>query len=126
MSEDFGDDDLVDPVAAVGRHDGEQFGKTGADTGAEQRRSAALACVFEFVPAVAEVVSGDEGGGRNDIHTGLEDADEFVDVDPHRVVDHGVGLEREQRVDVIGGLHAQWLDTGQFAGVRPVLSFDHA
>ena len=50
----------------------------------------------------------------------------LVDVDPHRVVDHGVGLQREQRVDVIGGLDAQWLDACQFAGVAAGLSFDHA
>jgi hypothetical protein len=35
-----------------------------------------------------------------------QDADQLVDVDPHRVVDDDVGFEREQRVDVVGGLDA--------------------
>ena len=38
--------------------------------------------------------------------TRRQDADQLVDVDPHRVVDDDVGFEREQRVDVVGGLDA--------------------
>ncbi len=42
-------------------------------------------------------------GGGHDVHARRQDAHQLVDVDPHRVVDDAVGLQREQRVDVVGG-----------------------
>ena len=64
-----------------------------------------------------EVVPGDERRGRHDVHARRQDAHEFVDVDPHRVVDDAVRFQREQRVDVVGGRDAQRLDAAQFADV---------
>jgi len=55
------------------------------------------------VAAVAEVAPGDEGRGRDHVDAGGQDADQLVDVEPHRVVDHAVRFQGEQRVDVIGG-----------------------
>ena len=60
---------------------------------------------------------GDERRGGDDVDPRLEDANKFVDVDPHRVIDDDVGLQGEQRVDVIGGLDAQRRDAGEFADV---------
>ena len=43
--------------------------------------------------------------------------DQLVDVDPHRVVDHAVRFEGEQRVDVVGGGDPERSDAHQVAGV---------
>ena len=40
----------------------------------------------------AEAAAVDERGGADDVDAGLEDADQLVDVLPHRVVDDAVGL----------------------------------
>ena len=48
---------------------------------------------------------------------GRQDAHQLADVEPHRVVDHAVGLQVEQRVDVVGGGHAQRLDATQLTDV---------
>ena len=56
------------------------------------------------------VVPGDERRRRD---AGFQDAHQFVDVDPHRVVDDDVRLQRQQRVDVVGGGDAERLDTAE-------------
>jgi len=76
-----------------------------------------LACVFDAVAALAEVVPGDEGRGRHDVHARLENAGQLVDVDPHRLVGHDVWLQREQRVYVIGGCYPERFDACQLADV---------
>lgn len=113
----LGDGDLVDAVARRRRHDRQQLGEARADAGAEQRRAAALTRLDQPGPAVAEVVAGDERRARHHVHPGLQDAHQFVDVDPHRVVHHRIGFQREQCVDVVGGVDAERLDPGQFADV---------
>ena len=69
------------------------------------------------VAALAQVVSGDEGRRGHHVDARGQDADQLVDVDPHRVVDHAVGFQGEQRVDVVGGRNAQRRDPDEFAGV---------
>ena len=54
---------------------------------------------------------------RDDVDARLEDADELVDRRPHRVVDDAVGLQREQRVDVVGGGDADRVDADELADV---------
>ena len=76
-----------------------------------------LARVDDPVAAVTLVVAGDERRRRHDVHARRQDAHQLVDVDPHRVVDDAVGLQREQRVDVVGGGHAERLDAAQLADV---------
>ena len=85
------------------RDDRQQVGEPGTDTGTEHRRAALLARLFDPVATVAEVVAGDERRGRDDVHPRRQDFHQFVDVDPHRVVDDAVGFQRQQRVDVVGG-----------------------
>ena len=113
----FGDDDLVDAVAGRRRDDGQQLGESGADAGTEHRRAALLARLFDAVAPFAQVAAGDERRGRHHVHPRGKDAHQFVDVDPHRVVDDAVGLQRQQRVDVVGGFDAEWFDADQLADV---------
>ena len=112
------DGDLVDAVADARRDDGQLVDVARADAGAEHGRAALLAGLGDPVAAVALVVAGDERRRRDDVHARRQDADEFVDVDPHRVVDDDVGLQGQQRVDVVGGRDAQRLDAAQFADVE--------
>ena len=81
----------------------EQLGEAGVDAGAEHRRAAALARVDDAIAIGAEAAAVDERGRADDVDARFEDAHELVDVRPHRVVDDAVGLQREQRVDVVGG-----------------------
>ena len=106
--------------------DGQQLGEARADPGAEHRRAAALARLDDPVAAGAQVVSGDERRGGHDVDARRQDAHQLVDVEPHRVVDDAVGLQRQQRVDVVGGGDAERVDSAQLADVDPALSFDQA
>ena len=83
--------------------------------------AAALARRDDAVATVAERVAGDERGGRHDVDARLEDAHHLVDVGPLGVVDDAVGLEREQRVDVVGGEDPERLDPAQLTHVAPDL-----
>ena len=91
--------------------------KPGLTAGPEDRRAALLAGLEDPVAAVAQVVPGDERRRRHHVDARGQDADQLVDVDPHRVVDHAVRFQREQRVDVIGGDDTQRCDAAQLAGV---------
>ena len=73
--------------------------------------------VDDAVAVGAEAPPVDERRGADDVDAGLEDADELVDVRPHRVVDDAVGPQREQRVDVVGGGDADRVDAAQLADV---------
>ena len=73
------------------------------------------------VAPLAERVAGDERRGRHDVDPGLEDPHHVVDVGPLRVVDDAVGLQREQRVDVVGGEDPERFDAAQLADVTPDL-----
>ena len=98
-------------------HDGQLVDVAGADPGAEHRRAAPRARLGDLVAAVALVVAGDERRRRDDVDARRQDADELVDVDPHRVVDDDVGLQGQQGVDVVGGGDAERFDAAQFADV---------
>ncbi len=111
------DGDLVDPVTHHRRHDGQQLGEARTHAGPEHRRTALLAGLEDAVAAGAQVVPGDERRRRHHIHACGKDPDQLVDVDPHRVVDHAVGFEGQQFLDVVGGGHPEWLDADQFAGI---------
>ena len=65
--------------------------------------------------------AGDERRGGDDVDARLEDADQLVDVEPHRVVDDAVGLQREQRVDVVRRRDPDRLDAAELADVVPDL-----
>lgn len=65
----------------------------------------------------------DEGSRRHDVGAGLEDADHLVHVEPHRVVDDAIGLEGQQRVDVIRGREPDRRESAQFADVLARLVF---
>ena len=71
----------------------------------------------DAVPAGTLVVSGDERRRRNHVDARRQDAHQLVDVDPHRVVDHAIRLQREQRVDVIGGGDTERFDAAQLADI---------
>ena len=62
-------------------------------------------------------MAGDKRCRGDDIHAGRRDADQLVDVVPHRVVDHAVGFERQQRVDVVGRGDAERLDPDELTDV---------
>ena len=111
------DRDLVDPVADGRRHDGQQLGEARADAGSEHRRAAAPARLEDPVAIGAQVVARDERRRRHDVHARRQDAHQLVDVEPHRVVDDAVRLQREQRVDVVGGGDAQRVDAAQLSDV---------
>ena len=111
------DRDLVDAIADRRRHDREQLREAGADAGAEHRRLALPARRFDAVATGTEVLPGDERGRRHDVHPGREDAHELVGVGPHRVVYDAVGLQREQRVDVVRGGDAQRRDAAELARI---------
>ena len=112
------DRDLVDAVAPRCQHHRQQLGPTGVDARAEDRRAAALARLREPPATVPLTVTGDERGGAHEVGAGLEDARHLVDVHPHRVVDHAVRLQREQRVDVVGGGDADRVESAELAHVR--------
>ncbi len=111
------DRDLVDAVADARGEDADEVDKAGADTAAEHRRTTARARVDDALTIVAQRVAIDERGGADDVHTGLEDADELVDVGPHRVVDDAVGPEREEGVDVVRRGDTDGIDPAQLADV---------
>ena len=99
----------------------EQLGEARVDAGAEHRGTAPLAGAHETVAVGTEAPAVDERGGADHVDAGFEDADELVDVLPHRVVDDAVGPEREQRVDVVGRGDAHGVDPAQLADVAPDL-----
>ena len=59
----------------------------------------------------------DELGRGDDVDAGAENADQYVDVGEHRVVDDAVRLQGQQRVGVVGGCHAQRFDAAELADV---------
>ncbi len=67
--------------------------------------------------SVAEPVAGDELGCGDDVDARFQNANQMVDVGEHLVVDHAVGFESDQRVDVVGRKHAECVDTAEFAHV---------
>ena len=79
--------------------------------------AALLAGLQQSVATFAQVVSGDEGRRGHHVDARGQDVDQLVDVEPHRVVDHAVGFQGEQRVHVVGGRNAQRRDPDEFAGV---------
>jgi hypothetical protein len=79
--------------------------------------AALLAGVEDPVAAVAQVSPGDERRRGHHVDAGRQDADQLVDVDPHRVVDNAIRLECKQGFDVVGGGDAQWRNADQLAGV---------
>ena len=105
----------------LARGDADELDEAGADAGAEHRRATPLAGVDDAVAIGAEAAAVDERRGADDVDAGLEDADELVDVGPHRVVDDAVGLQGEQRVDVVGRGDADRVDAAQLADVAPDL-----
>ena len=111
------DCDLVDPVAGHGGNDGQQLGEAGADARAEHGRAAELAGLDDAVAIGAQVVPGDERGGRHHVHARRQDAHQLVDVHPHRGVDDAVRFQRQQRVDVARGCQAQLVDAAQLAHI---------
>ena len=60
---------------------------------------------------------GDERRRGHHVDARRQNADQLVDVDPHRVVDNAIRLQREQGVDVVGGGDPQRRDADQLAGV---------
>ena len=70
---------------------------------------------------LAVAVPGEHVHRRDDVRARLEDALEVVEVRPVGHVRDAVGLEREQRVDVVGGRDAERLDAAQLADVAPDL-----
>ena len=111
------DRDLVDPIADAGEHDAQQLGPPRADPRAEERRAASLARLDQSLAIRAQPPAVDERRRGDDVDTGFEDPHELVDRRPHRVVDDAVGAQREQRVDVVGGGHAQRIQATQLTDV---------
>ena len=107
----------VDPIADAGGHDPEQVGKTGVHARAEDGAASARTGLDDARPSVAEGVPGDEPCGGDHVDPRLEDPHHVIDVGPLRVVDHAIGFESEQRVDVIGGEHPDGIDPAQFAHI---------
>ena len=66
-----------------------------------------VAGVGDPVPTGPLIVSGDEGGSRDDIHARRQNALQLANVNPHGVVDHAVWFQREQGVDVVRGQYSQ-------------------
>ena len=125
------DQHMVDAVRGVGQGDGDEFDVARADATPEHRAAALRAGVEEpLAPVVGVRPTVDEGRRGDDVGAGLENADHLVHVEPHRVVDDAVGIEGEQRVDVVrgrepnGGKSAQLADV--FAGLvlRPGVATD--
>lgn len=129
--ERFDDADPVDPVGDARGDDREQLDEAGGvDAAAEDRGVTAAARLDDAVAPGAEAGAGDELRCGHDIDAGGQDADQFVDVGEHRVVDHAVGPQRQQRVDIIGGGDADRCDAAQRADVdtdlvlRPCVAAD--
>ena len=113
--------DLVDAIADAGYDDSQQLGETRIDAGAQKRGSAAFTRCGQAIAVGTEAFAVDEGSGGDDVDAGSEDADEFVDRGPHRVVDHTIGIEREELVHVAGRCDADGVDAAEFACVSPLL-----
>ena len=111
------DRDLVDPIADAGDHDAEQLGEPGIDPRAEERRAASLARLDQSLAIRAQPPAVDERRRGDDVDAGFEDPHELVDRRPHGVVDDAVRAQREQRVDVVGGGHAQRIQAAQLTDV---------
>ena len=69
----------------------------------------------DAIAVLTQLVSGNEFRCGHHVDAGIENANQFVDVGEHRVVDDAVRLERKQCVDIIGGLHPQGLDATELA-----------
>ena len=113
--------DRVDAVADARGEDGERVDEARIDAAAEHRAPTASARVFDRVSTVTERVTGDERRGRHDVDARFEDAHHLVDIGPLGVVHDAVGLERQQRVDVVGGEDAERLDPAELTDVAPDL-----
>src|SRR5208337_142468 len=68
-----------------------------------------------------EEVAGDESRGAHHVDARTEDTDQLVDVGEHRVVHHTVRLERQQGLNIVGGLHIEGIDPAQLANIVPDL-----
>ena len=80
-----------------------------------------LASLDDAVTTRTQEVAGDESGRAHHVDARTEDTDQLIDVGEHRVVDHTVRFEREQGLNVIGGLHVQGCDPAQLTSVLPDL-----
>jgi hypothetical protein len=92
-----------------------------ADPRAEERRAASHARLDQSLAIRTEPPAVDERRRGDDVDTGSEDPHELVDRRPHGVVHDAVGAQREQRVDVVGGGHAQRIQAAQLSDVAPDL-----
>ena len=112
------DQHVVDAVRGVGQRDGDELDVARADAAAEHRAAALRAGVEDpLAPVVGVRLAVDEGRRGDDVDAGLEDADHLVHVEPHRVVDDAVGLEGEQRVDVVRGREPDRRQSAQLTDV---------
>ena len=87
---------------ALAKRHGDELDVARAHAAAEHRAAALRAGIEDPLPSVVGIrLAVDEGRRGHDVGAGLEDADHLVHVEPHRVVDDAIGLEGQQRVDVI-------------------------
>ena len=114
----LGHEDAVDAFAHARGHQREQVREARVHAAAEDRRPALLGGSSNArATFLAEPAAGDEARRRDDVDAAREDAFEFVDVRPERVVVHAVGRERQQCVDVVGRGDTERIDSAQFADV---------
>src|SRR3954469_15091109 len=91
---------------------------------AEYRRTTLLASLSDTVQILrALLAAGDPGRAGAYVDAGLQQPGELIDIGPQRVVATGVRLERDQLLNVVGGLYTGGLGpTGKLAGIYPDLA----
>ena len=93
--------DVGDRAREAGDHEREALGDAaGMDAGAVERRAALSARRFDL--ARVDPLRVDPAERRHDVDAGPQDPDQDLRIRHQRAVDHAVGTEREQRVDVAG------------------------
>ena len=122
MSSDSRIGEALDPAAhGAGAH-GHHGGVARVDAAGVERGAAAQARLADALGGLLAVaVAGEHVHGRHHVAAGLEDALEVVEVGPVGHVRHAVGLQRQQRLDVVGGDHADGVDAAQLTDVAPDL-----
>ena len=66
-------------------------------------------------------MAGNETGSGSDVDATFQNANHVVDIRPLRVIDNAIGLQCQQRIDVVCCEHTNGVDAAQLTNVAPDL-----
>ena len=80
-----------------------------------------VACIDNSLTIRTQRMTSNEPSSGSDVDAAFQNAHHMVDVRPFRVVDDTVGLQRQQRIDVVCCKHTDGINAAQFTDVAPDL-----